>query len=266
MKKIQNQKNKQEEGTTMSAVPIIRENLSANREAPRSDHPTAAAPSENSFRHATRIQESLTSGPERRALLWLAARMPAAINSDHLTLLGFAAMFLAGCSYALARYTPWGLLAATLCLTLNWFGDSLDGTLARVRNKQRPRYGFYVDHMIDSFGALFLMGGLAASGFVDWRIAAGMLVAFLLLSIETYLASYTLGLFRLSFAKFGPTEIRILLAAANLALFFHPNAHVPGTGYRLLDLGGLIAIASMAVMVIVTAAIHTMRLYREETR
>jgi archaetidylinositol phosphate synthase len=191
--------------------------------------------------------------------------MPAAINSDHLTLLGFLAMFLAGCSYALARWSPWGLLAATVCLAINWFGDSLDGTLARVRNKQRPRYGFYVDHMIDSFGALFLMGGLGASGFVDWRIAAGLLVAFLLLSIETYLASYTLGVFRLSFAKFGPTEIRILLAAANLALFFHPNAQVPGCPYRFLDISGLIAIVSMAVMVIVTAAIHSAALYRQET-
>ncbi|HEY8716816.1 MAG TPA: CDP-alcohol phosphatidyltransferase family protein [Candidatus Acidoferrum sp.] len=191
--------------------------------------------------------------------------MPAAINSDHLTLLGFIAMFLAGCSYAFARWSPWGLIAATVCLALNWFGDSLDGTIARVRNKQRPRYGFYVDHMIDSFGALFLMGGLGLSGLVDWRVAAGMLVAFLLLSIETYLASYTLGVFRLSFAKFGPTEIRILLAAANIALFFHPNAHMPGTTYRLLDVSGLIAIASMSAMVIVTATIHTASLYRQET-
>src|SRR6202035_3121759 len=141
---------------------------------------------------------------ERKALLWLAERLPPFIKPDHLTVLGFVAMFLAGCSYAFGRWTPWGLLLATFCLALNWFGDSLDGTLARVRNRQRPRYGFYVDHMIDSFGALFLMGGLAVSGYIDWRIAMGLLVAFLLLSIESYLASYTLGIFRLSFAKFGP--------------------------------------------------------------
>jgi phosphatidylglycerophosphate synthase len=147
------------------------------------------------FKNATRLQDSFTAATERKALLWLAARLSPSINSDHLTLLGFAAMFLAGCSYALARWTPWGLQLATLFLALNWFGDSLDGTLARVRNRQRPRYGFYVDHMIDSFGALFLMGGLAASGYIDWRIAMGLLVAFLLLSIESYLASYTLGVF-----------------------------------------------------------------------
>src|SRR6202521_5503303 len=172
------------------------------------------------FKNATRLQNSFTAAIERKALLWLAARLPVSINSDHLTLLGFVAMFLAGCSYALARWNPWGLLLATLCLALNWFGDSLDGTLARVRNRQRPRYGFYVDHIIDSFGALFLMGGLALSTYIDWRIAAAMLTAFLLLSIETYLATYTLGTFRLSFALFGPTEIRILIALGNAALWF----------------------------------------------
>lgn len=220
---------------------------------------------DKSFHHATRIQDSVTSGPERRALLWLAARMPAAINSDHLTVLGFAAMFLAGCSYAAARWNHWGLLLATVFLAINWFGDSLDGTLARFRDRQRRRYGFYVDHIVDSFGALFLMAGLGASGYVDWRIAAGMLVAFLLLSIETYLASYTLGVFRLSFAKFGPTELRILLSIANIILFFHPSARVSGLPYRMLDFGGAIAIAAMFVMAAVAAIVHTRQLYLEET-
>ena len=156
-----------------------------------------AAPAEEStqlFKSALRLQESVTSVVERRALLWLAARMPSWVNSDHLTLLGFVAMFLAGASYLLVRWHSIGLLLAAVCLAINWFGDSLDGTLARVRNQQRPRYGFYVDHMVDSFGALFLMTGLGASGYVDWKVAMGMLVAFLLLSIETYLASYTLGI------------------------------------------------------------------------
>ena len=220
---------------------------------------------EKTFHHATRIQDSVTSGPERRALHWLAARMPAAINSDHLTVVGFVAMFLAGCSYAAARWNPAGLLLATVFLAINWFGDSLDGTLARFRNLQRPRYGFYVDHMIDSFGAFFLMAGLGASGYVDWRIAAGMLVAFLLLSIETYLASYTLGVFRLSFARFGPTELRILLSIGNIVLFFHPNARIPGLPYRMLDFGGAIAIAAMLVMAVVAAIAHTRQLYLQES-
>jgi archaetidylinositol phosphate synthase len=217
------------------------------------------------FRSATRIQESVTSALERRALLCLAARMPSSVTSDHLTLFGFVAMLLAGASYLLARWHPVGLWFATVCLALNWFGDSLDGTLARVRDRQRPRYGFYVDHMVDSFGALFLMCGLAASAYVDWRIAMSMLVAFLLLSIESYLASYTLGIFRLSFAKFGPTEIRILLALGNVVLWFRPDIRVPGLPYRLLDFGGLVAASAMGIMVVVAAVWHTRELYRQET-
>ncbi len=216
------------------------------------------------FKNATRLQESFSAGAERKMLLWLAARMPSWIHSDHLTLLGFVCMFLAGASYALARWNQVGLILATLCLALNWFGDSLDGTLARVRNRQRPRYGFYVDHIIDTFGASFLMSGLAVSGYVDWRIATGMLFAFLMLSIEVYLATYTLGTFRLSFWKFGPTEIRILLALGNVALCFRPMVTVLGSPYRLFDVGGVIAIAGMAIMLVVATVCHIVTLYREE--
>ena len=218
-----------------------------------------------SFVNATRIQESVTSGLERKVLPWMAYHMPLWVNSDQLTLLGFAAMFLAGCSYLLARWHPIGLLLATVCLVVNWFGDSLDGTLARVRNRQRPRYGFYVDHIVDSFGALFLMTGLGLSGYVDWRIAMAMLIAFLLLSIETYLASYTLGIFRLSFAKFGPTEIRVLLALGNLILWFRPSMRVGGLSWRLLDFAGVIAITVMGLVVVAATVWHTAELYRQET-
>jgi len=217
------------------------------------------------FKNATRVQDSVTSVLERRALLWLAEHLPSWVSCDQLTFLGFVAMLLAGCSYFLARWHPVGLLLATMFLALNWFGDSLDGTLARVRNRQRPRYGFYVDHMIDSFGALFLMAGLGLSGYVEWRIAMGLLVAFLLLSIETYLASYTLGVFKLSFAKLGPTEIRILLGLGNFVLWLHPNMRVPGLSWRLFDFAGLVAIPTMGIMVVTAAMWHTAELYRQET-
>jgi phosphatidylglycerophosphate synthase len=173
-------------------------------------------------------------------------------------------MFLAGASYAFARTHRAGLILATLFLALNWFGDSLDGTLARLRNRQRPRYGFYVDHMIDTFGGFFLMGGLAISGFVDWRIALGMFVAFLMLSVQVYLATYTVGMFQLSFAKFGPTEIRILLALGNVALWLHPYARVFGSPYRIFDIGGIVAIAGMSLMLIVSTIFNTVKLYRAE--
>jgi len=216
------------------------------------------------FAPATRIQESLVASAEKRTLIWLAQRTPAWISSDHLTLLGFISQCLAGACYALARFNPDALLVGIVCLALNWLGDSLDGTLARVRNRQRPRYGFYVDHITDTVAAFFLMGGLALSGYVRPGIALGMLVVFLMLSIETYLATYTLGRFQLSYWNFGPTEIRILLAIGNLALLRHSQIKLLGQHVLLFDLGGAVAIAGMAVMLLISAVKHTTQLYREE--
>jgi len=211
-----------------------------------------------------RVQESWVAAAEKRALLWLAARTPKRINPDHLTVLGLAAQVAAGACYALALWSRYALLGVIACLALNWLGDSLDGTLARVRQRQRPRYGFYVDHMVDSFGALALMGGLALSGYMHPVIAIGLLIAFLMLSIQSYLATHALGEFRISFWRFGPTELRILLAVGNLALFWKPRVRLFGGQYRLFDVGGAIGLAGMALMVIVFTLQNTMRLYRKE--
>jgi phosphatidylglycerophosphate synthase len=186
------------------------------------------------------------------------------VNSDQLTLLGFVALMCAGLSYWWARWNPAGLYAVMVCLALNWLGDSLDGTLARVRNRQRPRYGFYVDHVVDAFGALFLLGGLALSGLMSERIALGLLIAYLMLSIEVYLATYALGTFHLSFWKFGPTELRILLVAGNIVLLWNPRAGIASTGWRLFDIGGVAGIAGMTLMLIVAAVRHTRALYDAE--
>jgi len=216
------------------------------------------------FQSATRVQQSLLAGIEKRVLVWMAERTPARINSDHLTILGFATQCVAGLCYALAdRYLP-ALLWGVLCLVLNWLGDSLDGTLARVRNRQRPRYGFYVDHVADSVAAVFLMGGLALSGFMAPPVAMGLLIAFLLLSIESYLATYTIGKFHLSHWKFGPTELRVLLVAGNIALFHNPTVTVFGTGWRLFDFGGVIGIVGMILMFANAAIRHVGQLYQEE--
>jgi phosphatidylglycerophosphate synthase len=219
---------------------------------------------QDQFQSAVRVQEALTARVERRLLVWLAHRTPAGINADHLTFLGFAAQFLAGVSYALVRHSKFALLLVNVFLVLNWLGDSLDGTLARVRRQQRPRYGFYVDHMIDTFGAAFLMAGLACSGRLHWPVAAGMLIAFLVLSVETYLATYTMSQFRLSHGPFGPTEIRLLLIAGNLALLWRPHAVLFGRAFLLFDVGGLVAIAGMMFMAVSGAVRHTAQLYREE--
>jgi archaetidylinositol phosphate synthase len=209
-----------------------------------------------------RVQASFLAAGEKKTLLWLAERTPAGINSDHLTALGFAGQLAAGVFYALSRWNRYYLLAVIACLIVNWLGDSLDGTLARVRQQQRPRYGFYVDHMVDSFGAVAMMGGLAFSGYMHPWIAIGLLIGFLVLSIQSYLATYTMGEFHLSFWNFGPTELRLLLAVGNLALLRWPVVlHHP---YRLFDIGGAIGLAGMTLMVIFFTIKNGYRLYCEE--
>jgi archaetidylinositol phosphate synthase len=209
-----------------------------------------------------RIQASFLAAREKKTLLWLAERTPAGINSDHLTVLGFAGQLAAGVFYALSRWNRYYLLAVIACLVVNWLGDSLDGTLARVRQQQRPRYGFYVDHMVDSFGAVAMMGGLAFSGYMHPWIAIGLLIGFLVLSIQSYLATCTMGEFHLSFWNFGPTELRLLLAVGNLALLRWPV--VLHHQYRLFDIGGAIGLAGMTLMVIFFTIKNGYRLYCEE--
>ncbi len=217
------------------------------------------------FVTAPRIHRALTATIEKRVLIWMARRTPAAIGPDHLTVLGFIAQLLAGGAYALASHDPRALWLVNLFILLNWLGDSLDGTVARVRNQQRPRYGFYVDHMADAAGAFALMTGLAISGYMDWLIAAGLLAGFYVLSIESYLATYTIGRFHLSHGVFGPTEIRLLLMIGNVVLMIHPYSQLAGRTFRLFDVGGVVAIAGMAIMAAVTTARHIVVLYREET-
>jgi phosphatidylglycerophosphate synthase len=165
----------------------------------------------------------------------------------------------------MAHRHPHVLWLVNVFLFLNWLGDSLDGTLARVRRQQRPRYGFYVDHMADTFGALALMSGLAYSGYLHPLMAAGMLAGFYLISIESYLTTYTIGRFHLSHGIFGPTEIRILLFLGNIALAVNPYAIIAGRRVLLFDAAGAVALAVMAGMALLAAVRHTKALYREET-
>ena len=216
------------------------------------------------FRPAERVNRGLVSVLEQRALIGLARRLPDAVKPDHLTALGFGSLLAVGLSYWYARHSAAGLWLAILFLVLNWFGDSLDGTLARVRAKQRPRYGFYVDHVLDACGSVFLFAGLALSGYMSERIAVGLLVAYFLVSIEVYLATYAVGRFHLSFAAFGPTELRLLLIAGNIALLRTPYAMLGGKQYLLFDVGGVIGIAGMAVALVWSIVKHTGQLYRAE--
>ncbi len=219
---------------------------------------------EAGFKEAKRIQQSFLAGIEKKTLIWLAARTPSWINSDHLTVLGLLAMAGAGAGYWWSSTNRAGLIVVIVCLALNWLGDSLDGTLARFRDCSRPRYGFYVDHIVDAFSAFFLLGGLGLSGYMAPAVALGLLVAYLMLSVEVYLTSYTLGDFKISYFKMGPTELRLLLSIGNIALLFKPVVHLVGRSYRLMSVAGTIGISGMFLIMVISAIHNTMRLYREE--
>ena len=227
---------------------------------------SATQPSHNpNFREARRIQQSFLANLEKKTLIWLAARTPAWINSDHLTLLGLLSMAGAGAAYWWSGTNPLGLLLVIVCLALNWLGDSLDGTLARFRDHSRPRYGFYVDHVVDAFSAFFLLGGLGLSGYMSPVVALGLLVAYLMLSVEVYLATYTLGDFKISYFKMGPTELRLLLAIGSLVLYFWKSTvHLFGRAHRLFDVAGTLGISGMLLIMVISAIHNTVRLYREE--
>jgi archaetidylinositol phosphate synthase len=215
-----------------------------------------------------RHNTSMLAAAEKRALIWMAQRLPRWINSDHLSALGLAAMAGAGVSFWLAATNP--LLGASLvvvCLLLNWFGDSLDGTVARVRDQQRPRYGYYLDHVIDLTGTALLFGGLSASGYMSPLIAVLVVAAYYLVSAETFLATHSRGVFKMAFIGVGPTELRILLAAGALALV--DNAWVAPFGVvpvRLWDLGGVIGALGMIGAFVISSARNARVLYLEETR
>jgi archaetidylinositol phosphate synthase len=181
-----------------------------------------------------------------------------------MTALGLGSQVCAGLGYAWACHQPYALVLVSVCLVLNWFGDSMDGTLARTRNRQRPRYGFYVDHMVDIFGSVALMCGLGCSGLLHWQTAIAMLIAFLLLASESYLATYTLSCFQTSQGIFGPTELRLLLIAGNLAVLHSPYASIAGHRMLLFDLGGAIGALGMFVMAVRTTIEHTAQLYEQE--
>jgi archaetidylinositol phosphate synthase len=165
----------------------------------------------------------LLAGPERRLLRWIAARLPAWLTSDQLTALGVAAATATGMAYALSGSRSGWLWVASALLVVQWFGDSLDGTLARVRHAERPRYGYYLDHVVDAYSTAAIGIGLGVSPYVSLGIALGLVVVYLVLSINVYLESTVFGAFRLAYGRLGPTEIRLILIAINSGLALHPG-------------------------------------------
>ena len=216
------------------------------------------------FTDAKREQYGFLTKLEKKALYWMAKKIPPWINPDHLTALGFIAMILAGTSYALSGNDSRFLHAASVLIFINWLGDSLDGTLARYRNKLRPRYGFYVDHILDTFSTFFLISGVALSGYMSPFVAGSLLIAYLMLSIQVYLATYTIGKFKLSFSWFSPTELRVLLIVGNWALISHREITIFNTDVLLFDLGGAIGVIMIAFILIFSTVKNIAYLYKKE--
>ena len=217
--------------------------------------------------HHIREHFSFFADCERRALIRIAGRLPPRINSDHLSTLALLSMLAGGVSFASFRVTKWAALGVIVSLIANWFGDSLDGTVARVRGQQRPRYGFYVDHVIDLAGTALLLAGLACSGLMHPTLAVTLLAAYLLVAAESYLTTHAAGIFRLSFLGFGPTELRIVLALGALKVVSSPWIAIGSLlEVRLFDLGGIVAIAGLALAFIVSAVRNTMALHAAEPR
>jgi len=212
-----------------------------------------------------RLNDGLLARLERRVLEWIARRLPDWITPDHLSALGLGSMVVAAAAFAAFRWnTAIAAAAVVMALTANWLGDSLDGTVARVRCSERPRYGYYIDHVIDLAGTAFLFTGMSLSGLMSPLVALALLGAYLLVCAETYLATHATGVFRMSSFGFGPTELRILLATGTLKAAQDASVTVAGIGIRLFDAGAIVAITGLAVTFIVSAARNTRALYRAE--
>jgi archaetidylinositol phosphate synthase len=207
--------------------------------------------------------DGLTAGVERRLLVAIARRLPRWVTPDRLTALGAVGMAGAGLFYALVPFTALALVGVNLSLLVNWFGDSLDGTLARVRECQRPRYGFYVDHLVDGIGALMLMAGLAVSGLAVPALVWAALLVYLLMQLHIALKAHATGVFQISFGGVGGTELRLVLVALNTILFALPELGSVLDG-RLLDLvlGG--GTATLAITTLVDAIRTARRLDHAE--
>jgi len=211
-----------------------------------------------------REHHSLLAAAERRLLIRIARQLPTFINSDHLSALALASMLAAGVTFAFITRVAWAPAAFITFLALNWFGDSLDGTLARVRNQQRPQYGYYVDHAIDLAGTAALLAGMAASGVMTPAIGFALLAAYFMVAAESFLGTHALGVFRMSFAGFGPTELRVLLAMGAVKVAAGPVVRVAGIDAWLLDVGGLVAIAGLVVTFVAAAVRNGVALYRSD--
>lgn len=213
-----------------------------------------------------RVNDILLGPLERPALKWLAARMPDWVTPDHLTIIGTFGAFIIFFSYWLTNYNTSYLWLASLGLVINWFGDSLDGTLARYRNIQRPKYGFFVDHTVDSFNEALIFLGFGLSPYIRFEIASLLLIGYLLMSVLVYVRTCVTGEFVISYVGFGPTEMRVLGILANTALFFWGNPVIKlfGNTLAIFDLVFFLVAMALFLVFIYSSFIQARQLARTD--
>jgi phosphatidylglycerophosphate synthase len=210
-------------------------------------------------KQAQRIQTSILNGVEKKALVWLAERQPSWVSSDFLSFIGFIGSVMITVGYALTGHSASFLWLASAGFVVNWYGDSLDGTLARVRNAQRPVYGYYLDHTLDCINELIMFIGLGLSPLMDMRVALMILVAYLLMTVNVSVNAHLKGEFKLTYAKLGPTEFRIIAIILNTVLVL--SSTVRDASFKVCILGRDLVLTGLDVAgIVVVAIIMTMYL------
>jgi phosphatidylglycerophosphate synthase len=214
---------------------------------------------------STREPNFLLARHEKRALTWIARRLPRWILPDDLTALGVAAAIGICLAYQATNADHAWLWVASALLVVHWLGDSLDGTLARVRGTERPRYGYYLDHLVDAIATACIGIGLGLSPFMLLSTGALIVVAYLMLSINVYLESQALGRFSIGYGRVGPTEVRLVLIALNTALVLGAGLdfHIAGIGMTAFDVVGL-AVAGVMCALMIGRAVANLRLLSKD--
>lgn len=210
---------------------------------------------------AVRIQNSILNGAEKKALAWLAERQPKWVVSDMLTLVGIIGALMIGAGFVLCSKNINWLWLSIAGFVVNWYGDSLDGTLARVRNTQRPLYGYYLDHTVDCFNEAFMFLGLGLSYLMRLDIALMILIVYLFLTVNVSVNAHLKSEFKLTYGKLGPTEFRVIACLLIMCVIFfpcirefHTSMHILGREVALtaLDIAGLVILAVLVLIYLVT--------------
>ncbi len=215
-----------------------------------------------------RVNDILLSPLERPALKWLAQKMPQSVTPDTLTIIGVIGSFITGISYYLTSFDELFLWLVDFGLVVNWFGDSLDGTLARHRKIERPKYGYFIDHTLDSLSIIVIAIGAGLSPYARFDFVMLALVGYLLMSILVYIRTYVYGVFKISYYGFGPTEVRVIIILLNTIIYFFGAYEflIENEIYTLLDFAALFLAIAFLIIFIISVIIEGKKLKAEELK